>query len=75
MSSISGSALSGINSGLAGLAQDAQLVAQSATSSADSSSITDAMVDSLQQRLGIEASARVLSAENQTLGTLIDLFA
>ena len=75
MSSISGSAFSGINSGLAGLAQDAQLVAQSATGSGDSSSITGAMVDSVQQQISIEASAEILSAANQMLGSLIDVFA
>jgi hypothetical protein len=75
MSSISGSALSGINSGLANLAQDAQVIAQSVTTSGDTDSMTNALVDSLQQQLGIEASAKVLSAENQTVGTLIDVFA
>lgn len=75
MSSITGSALSGINSGLAGLAQDAQQVAQSATSSGDTVSITNALVDSQQQKLSIEASAKVLSTQDQMLGSLIDAFA
>jgi hypothetical protein len=75
MNSISGSALAGINSGLANLAQDAQLVAQSVTPSGSGTSLTNAMVDSLAQRLAVEANAKMLATANQTLGTLIDTFA
>lgn len=75
MNSISGSALAGINSGLANLAQDAQVVAQSVTPSANGMSLTHALVDSLDQRLAVEANAKVLATANQTLGSLIDTFA
>jgi hypothetical protein len=75
MNSITGSALSGINTGLANLMQDAQLVAQSVTPSGGGNSLTAALVDSLEQQLAVQASARVLATANQTLGTLIDTFA
>ena len=35
--------------------------------------IAGALVDSLQQRLLVEASARMLSTVDQTLGTLVDV--
>ncbi|HEX4376149.1 MAG TPA: hypothetical protein VHZ99_03245 [Steroidobacteraceae bacterium] len=62
------SAVSGIDNGLAGLSNDAQAVA---TNGPD----VGAMVDASQQRLAVEASAKALSVANQTLGSLIDLFA
>ena len=74
MNSITGSALSGINTGLANLTQDAQLVAQSVTPSG-SDSLTAALIDTLEQQLAVEASAKVLSTANQTIGSLIDTFA
>ena len=81
MSSISGMmsgssaaqyAQAGIQRGLAGLSQDAQTVANSNVSGA-SDATTGALVDSVQQKLMIEASARMLKTADQTLGTLIDV--
>jgi flagellar basal body rod protein FlgG len=74
MNSISGSALSGINSGLANLASDAQLVAQS-VSPQSGQSLVGAMVDSLNARLSVEANVKVLDTADQTVGSLIDAFA
>lgn len=72
-------ALIGIDRGLAGLARDANQVAQalvpSPASGASSDQLTNALVDSLQQRLLIAASADMLSSGNQALGTLIDVTA
>jgi hypothetical protein len=75
MNSISGSALAGINSGLANLAQDAQVVAQSVSPAGNALSLVNALVDSLDQRLAVEANAKVLATANQTIGSLIDTFA
>jgi hypothetical protein len=65
------SAQLGIRRGLAGIDQDAQVVANGV--SGDSDAVAGALVDSLQQRLMVEASARMLSTVDQTLGTLVDI--
>jgi hypothetical protein len=75
MNSISSSAVAGINSGLASLATDAQLVAQSVSPQQDALSLVNAIVSSLDARLSVEANAQVLSTANQTIGSLIDTFA
>jgi hypothetical protein len=67
------SAQLGIARGIWGLNKDAQVVAQSVTGS--SGDLTAALVDSLQEKLSVEASARVLSASDQMLGTLVDIMA
>jgi hypothetical protein len=73
------SAQLGISRGLSGLDRDARVVANGSNTS-DASGVTDAsdavtgaLVDSLQQRLLVEASARMLSTVDQTLGTLVDV--
>jgi hypothetical protein len=65
------SAQLGIARGISGLNADAQVVAQSVTGSDP----TAALVDSLQQKLSVEASAKVLSTSDQMLGTLLDIMA
>jgi hypothetical protein len=65
------SAQSGIRRGVAALDQDAQVVAGDV--SGDVGALTGALVDSLQQRVAVEASARMLSTVDQTVGTLIDV--
>jgi hypothetical protein len=75
MNSVTGSAISGISTGLANLRQDAQAVAQSVMPSGGGNSLTAALIDTLEQQLAVEASAKVLSTANQMLGTLIDTFA
>jgi hypothetical protein len=67
------SAQLGIARGIAGLNEDAQVVAQSLTGPAGD--LTAALVDSLQQKLSVEASANVLARSDQMLGTLIDVMA
>jgi hypothetical protein len=67
------SAQQGIARGIQGLNQDAQAVAQSVTGSGGD--LTAALVDSLQQKLSVEASAKVLAVSDQMLGTLVDAMA
>jgi hypothetical protein len=66
------SAQNGISRGMAGLNQDAQAVANDA-SGGGVGALTGALVDALQQRLAVEASARMLSTVDKTVGTLIDV--
>ncbi|MGC1459275.1 MAG: hypothetical protein WA825_13460 [Steroidobacteraceae bacterium] len=67
------SAQLGIARGIAGLNQDTQVIAQTVTGSGGD--LTGALVDSLQQELSVKASAKVLAASDQMLGSLIDLMA
>ena len=62
------SATYGINTGLSNLSNDAQAVASNGPD-------VGAMVDASQQRIAIDAAAKTLAVANQTLGSLIDLFA
>lgn len=62
----------GIQRGVSGLDRDAQIVANGSVSDNTDAAI-GALVDSLQQRVAVEASARMLSTVDQTLGTLIDV--
>jgi hypothetical protein len=76
MSNIPDSAQSaqlGIARGIAGLNRDAQVVAQSVTGSGGD--LTAALVGSLQEKLSVEANARVLTVSDQMLGTLLDVMA
>jgi hypothetical protein len=66
------SAQLGIQRGLSGLDRDAQAVAGGAATD-DVGALTGALVDALQQRLAVEASARMLSTADKTLGSLIDV--
>lgn len=67
------SAQLGISRGMNGLARDEQTVADSLLTPAGSDSLPGALVDSLQQKLLVEASARMMSTVDETLGTLIDI--
>ncbi len=67
------SAQLGITNGIARLDSDAQVVAQQLIGSGGD--ITAALIDSLQQKLSVEASAAVLRESDQTLGSLIDVMA
>ena len=83
MSSISGigfgssaiqNALSGINRGIAGVNQDAAIVASNGLNAGGiGDAVTNALLDAQQQLLSVEASAKALSITDQTLGTLIDV--
>ncbi len=65
----------GIQRGLANVARDAQVVA-GASGSPDGTAedaMIGALIDARQQALDVEASARALSIQNRTLGSLIDI--
>jgi hypothetical protein len=62
----------GIQRGMSGLNRDAQVVADGNIAD-NTDAMTGALVDSLQQKLVVEASARMLSTADKTLGTLIDV--
>jgi hypothetical protein len=67
------SAQLGIARGIQGLNADAQVLAQSVTGSGGD--LTGALVDALQEKLSVEASARILGVSDQMLGTLLDVTA
>jgi len=67
------SAQLGIRRGLAGIDQDARVVANASGTSSGVDGVVGALVDSLQQRLAVEASAKMLSTVDKTLGSLIDV--
>ncbi|HTW74201.1 MAG TPA: hypothetical protein VMD56_04690 [Steroidobacteraceae bacterium] len=67
------SAQLGIASGIAGLNRDAQVVAQSVSGPGED--LTGALIDSLQQRLVVQASAEMLAGSDRVLGSLIDVMA
>jgi len=58
----------GISRGMANVAQDAQAIASGVDP-------TGALVDASQQKLGVEANAKMLEIANQTMGTLINVMA
>ena len=67
-------ALSGINRGIAGVNQDAAIVASNGLNAGGiGDAVTNALLDAQQQLLNVEASAKALSITDQTLGTLIDV--
>ncbi len=65
------SAVLGIQRGMAGLDRDAAQVA-SAQAENGESSLTQPLVDSLTNRLQVEASAKVAKTVDETLGSLFD---
>jgi len=65
------SAQNGIRRGVAGIDQDAQAVASGGSGGVDG--LAGALVDALQQRVLVQASAKMLSTVDQTLGTFIDV--
>ncbi|MFT3906380.1 MAG: hypothetical protein QM718_08755 [Steroidobacteraceae bacterium] len=83
MSSVSGvsipnvfqSATSGIQRGLSNLASDARKVAGSLPDGDMLAAVTSALVDTQGQKLATQASAKVVSAADQALGTLVDVIA
>ena len=58
----------GISRGLAYVAQDAQAVASGGDPIAP-------LVDASQQKLAVEANAKMLETANETMGTLINIMA
>ena len=58
----------GISRGMANVAQDAQAIASGVDP-------TGALVDASQQKLSVEANAKMLEIASQTMGTLINVMA
>lgn len=63
----------GIKRGLEGIERNAQTVANASVEPAKTEDVTNALVDSLQQRNAVTANARMLSAADLTLGTLLNV--
>ena len=75
MSAISGfqSALTGIHRGMNALRQDAHVIAsQGATNSPTDQDVTKAIVDLNISSHQVEASSKVIKAQDEMLGTLLD---
>ena len=75
MSTISGfsSAVTGINRGMDGIRRNSQTIAtQGASGSVSDKAVTKALVDLKSNSLQVEASAKVLSTQNEILGSLLD---
>ncbi|MGH8533389.1 MAG: hypothetical protein ACREV1_11870 [Gammaproteobacteria bacterium] len=67
------SARDGIDRGLAGLARDAHEIARSSVGVDNGiDAVSAALVDSLQNRLLVQASAKILYHTDETLGALLD---
>jgi hypothetical protein len=68
------SARSGMQHGLRGLASDAQAVAHAnVDKDGQVPDLANSLVNSLQDRLLVQLSARVMRAVGETLGTIIDV--
>ncbi len=69
-------ALRGISSGLDGLRRDANAIARAGTVvPAEVADLTPALVDALQHRIQVQASARVVSHVYEAISSLIDALA
>jgi len=67
-------ALTGIDRGIAGVNQDAAIVASNGLAAGGSGdAVTNALIDAQQQLLSVEASAKALSITDQALGSLLDV--
>lgn len=71
--SISGAGLEGINRGYQMMNQAATRIAKVATSETPSADITKSAVELQQAKVQTQASAKVLGAENQVIGSLLDI--
>ena len=68
------SAQLGINRGLDGLARNAQTIAHANVEPESfTSDVTGALVDNLEQKLLVQLNARMMSAADETLGTILDV--
>jgi hypothetical protein len=73
-SSIAGAAIGGIQSGMRDFDQAATRVARSGTTTPDSSPV-DGLLAARQAKLQVQASAKVLAAADQNIGTILDIVA
>lgn len=66
------SGLNGVTSGLEKLNQNSATIA-SATTTESGQDVTAALVDMISNKQQIEASAKVIEASSDTIGTLLDI--
>jgi ribosomal protein S13 len=67
------SARAGVARGMRGLAADAQTIAHANVDKENQvSDLSDALVQSIVDRIQVQASARMMRTVDETLGTLID---
>lgn len=70
------SGVQGIQRGLEGLQRDASKIASAAQQKTGSAaSVVEPLVNLIQDRLQVQASAKVVKAVDDTIGTLLDTFA
>ncbi len=78
MSTVSavGSALQGIHTGLRNLDRDAAKIASAEQFNNESGTdVAKSLTDIAQDRLQVQVSAKVLKAADETVGTMLDVFA
>ena len=64
------SGLSGINSGLQSLNKSAATIASAGTTGAD---VTAPLVDMMSSKQQVQASAKILEANNSMIGSILDI--
>ncbi len=76
ISPTSSNALNGINRGLEGLRQNAaEIAGANKTRNESPADLAEPLVGTLQNTSQVQASVKVLSAENRLIGTLLDVVA
>ncbi|MEZ5510231.1 MAG: hypothetical protein R3F47_10065 [Gammaproteobacteria bacterium] len=71
--SIMGNGVAGIQKGLGTVSKASAQIAQVGVSDDPTRDLTDGAIGLLQGKLQVQASAKVLSTANQTLGSIIDI--
>ena len=71
--SVMGNGLAGIHKGMDTLNKASAQIARVGVSQDPAADLTEGAVSLLQGRLQVEASAKVLSTVNKTLGSIIDI--
>ena len=70
------SAVTGIQRGVDGLNRDANTIARaSVTESVSSPEVLNALVNLQEDKLQVQASAKVVAAADETIGSLLDVIA
>ena len=67
------SGLSGVQSGMKSLNQNAAKIASNSLPQNENKSITDPLINMIQDKQQIQASAKVIEASNSMLGSILDI--
>ena len=67
------SGLSGVQSGMKSLKQNAAKIASNSLPQNENMSITDPLINMIQDKQQIQASAKVIEASNSMLGSILDI--